>query len=299
MYHIMLFTGQRLDETGLYFYNARYYDPTIGRFISADSLILEPFNPQAFNRYSYCLNNPLKYIDPSGHKVRLGNITIYSDPASPVKYIKRHGGWQNQDTTTLIAAWDKFRELEPNMAKFLESSEKTYDFGFWAFKGSFTKGTWNGDQKVFLGSELKNASAELIAAVIYHESIHVLQGEQSFNPFNWMPCTIYEELVAYQLEYYFRINLGLAPGLSADVIDFNLGLTGDALNEMLEEAKEILGNALWSYNYLPLGNTSDVFPIPIGGGASIWGYTYWGAPIVGFTDPSVTNPGWWENVTGG
>jgi RHS repeat-associated protein len=61
------FTGQRLDGTGLYYYNARYYDPIIGRFISADTIVPNPANPQAFNRYSYCLNNPLKYIDPSGH----------------------------------------------------------------------------------------------------------------------------------------------------------------------------------------------------------------------------------------
>jgi len=62
-----LFTGQRLDQTGLYFYNARYYDATIGRFISPDSVIPEPFNPQSLNRYSYCSNNPLRYTDPSGH----------------------------------------------------------------------------------------------------------------------------------------------------------------------------------------------------------------------------------------
>jgi len=60
-------TGQRLDSTGLYYYNARYYDPTIGRFISPDTIIRDPANPQCFNRYSYCLNNPLKYTDPSGH----------------------------------------------------------------------------------------------------------------------------------------------------------------------------------------------------------------------------------------
>jgi RHS repeat-associated protein len=64
-----LFTGQRLDATGLYFYNARYYDPSIGRFISPDTMIQFPRNPQCFNRYSYCLNNPLKYVDPSGHDV--------------------------------------------------------------------------------------------------------------------------------------------------------------------------------------------------------------------------------------
>jgi len=61
-----LFTGQRLDTTGLYYYNARYYDPTIGRFISADIYVQDYTNPQTLNRYAYCQNNPLKYTDPSG-----------------------------------------------------------------------------------------------------------------------------------------------------------------------------------------------------------------------------------------
>jgi len=55
------------DETGFYNYRARLYDPLLGRFISADSIIPEPGNLQAFNRYSYCVNNPLVYTDPSGH----------------------------------------------------------------------------------------------------------------------------------------------------------------------------------------------------------------------------------------
>jgi RHS repeat-associated protein len=63
-----LFTGQRLDDTGLYYYGARYYDPQIGRFISPDTIVPNPMNPQSFNRYSYCLNNPLRYIDPDGHQ---------------------------------------------------------------------------------------------------------------------------------------------------------------------------------------------------------------------------------------
>ena len=62
-----LFTGQRSDNTGLYYYGARYYDPEIGRFISADTIVPNPSNPQSLNRYSYCLNNPLKYTDPTGH----------------------------------------------------------------------------------------------------------------------------------------------------------------------------------------------------------------------------------------
>jgi len=51
----------------LYFYQARWYDAQIGRFIQPDTIIPEPGNPQALNRYAYTLNNPLKYTDPSGH----------------------------------------------------------------------------------------------------------------------------------------------------------------------------------------------------------------------------------------
>ena len=64
------FTGKELDdETGLMFYGARYYDPEIGRFITADPTIQFPYNLQSLNRYSYCLNNPLRYIDPTGYNI--------------------------------------------------------------------------------------------------------------------------------------------------------------------------------------------------------------------------------------
>jgi RHS repeat-associated protein len=64
-----LFTGQRAESNlgSLYDYNARFYSPAIGRFISADTIVPNPKSPQQFNRYAYTNNNPLKYIDPSGH----------------------------------------------------------------------------------------------------------------------------------------------------------------------------------------------------------------------------------------
>jgi RHS repeat-associated protein len=48
-------------------YNARYYSLFLGRFISPDTVVPEPGNPQNFNRYSYVLNNLAKFTDSSGH----------------------------------------------------------------------------------------------------------------------------------------------------------------------------------------------------------------------------------------
>ncbi|HLY30572.1 MAG TPA: RHS repeat-associated core domain-containing protein, partial [Ktedonobacterales bacterium] len=55
------FTGQRRDVTGLDYYNARYYDPGLGQFTSADS------TPNGINRYGYVKGNPETATDPSGH----------------------------------------------------------------------------------------------------------------------------------------------------------------------------------------------------------------------------------------
>jgi RHS repeat-associated protein len=61
------FTGKEFeDPTGLFYFEARYYDPVIGRFISVDPMRGNPSSPVSLNRYVYGLNNPLRYIDPDG-----------------------------------------------------------------------------------------------------------------------------------------------------------------------------------------------------------------------------------------
>ena len=63
-----LFTGQELDgETGLYYFGARYYDPSTGMFTSADSILARPYDPQSLNRYAYVGGKPLSRFDPDGH----------------------------------------------------------------------------------------------------------------------------------------------------------------------------------------------------------------------------------------
>jgi RHS repeat-associated protein len=62
------YTGEYYDEeSGMYYLRARYYDPVIGRFVAKDSYEGEVTNPLSLNLYIYCYNNPLGYIDPSGH----------------------------------------------------------------------------------------------------------------------------------------------------------------------------------------------------------------------------------------
>jgi RHS repeat-associated protein len=61
------YTGhEHLPWFGLINMNARLYDPALGRFLSPDPFVQAPDFSQNFNRYSYCLNNPLKYTDPDG-----------------------------------------------------------------------------------------------------------------------------------------------------------------------------------------------------------------------------------------
>ncbi len=61
---------EHYDEFDLINMNGRLYDPVLGRMLSPDIAIQDEYNQQAYNRYSYCLNNPLRYTDPSGYFVR-------------------------------------------------------------------------------------------------------------------------------------------------------------------------------------------------------------------------------------
>ncbi len=57
--------------------NGRIYDPTLGRMLQADPFIQFPTNTQSYNRYSYVLNNPLAYTDPSGYFLKeLFNVVV-------------------------------------------------------------------------------------------------------------------------------------------------------------------------------------------------------------------------------
>jgi len=109
------YTGhEHLPQFGLINMNARLYDPVLGRFLSPDPFVQSPLFSQNFNRYSYVLNNPLKYTDPDGEKIlSLGTVfsfftdfvkTIFTGGLDPTSGSARDNAWRNFDPT---APWSK------------------------------------------------------------------------------------------------------------------------------------------------------------------------------------------------
>jgi RHS repeat-associated protein len=80
-YHLT--TKEQDSNTGLYYFNARWYDPSVGRFVSKDPI-------RYINRYSYVNNNPTRFIDPLGLAISIsptpgvpGSYTVYPNAPSP------------------------------------------------------------------------------------------------------------------------------------------------------------------------------------------------------------------------
>ncbi|MGC1123219.1 MAG: RHS repeat-associated core domain-containing protein [Candidatus Methanofastidiosia archaeon] len=82
-----LFSGKEKDSTGLYYFGARYYDPDTGRWISRDYSAGNMKEPMSLNRYTYCYNNPLQYIDPDGldpYSVDINGLVVLGVSNIPV-----------------------------------------------------------------------------------------------------------------------------------------------------------------------------------------------------------------------
>ena len=103
------FTGQKLDGTGLQYYNARYYDPTLGTFISPDSIVPDPGTLIDYNRYAYSRANPLKYNDPSGHcpwciTAGIGAAIGGANTGATYMLTTDYSNWHGSEIATVVGA---------------------------------------------------------------------------------------------------------------------------------------------------------------------------------------------------
>ncbi|MDQ3005568.1 MAG: RHS repeat-associated core domain-containing protein [Chloroflexota bacterium] len=107
------YTGQfsYTADFGLYFYNARWYDPALGRFAQADTIIPSAYDSQSYDRFAYVFNNPIKYNDPSGHigcDEDVNGKCIPTIKSLESQYdIKLTGGWNQNELLILNDALSK------------------------------------------------------------------------------------------------------------------------------------------------------------------------------------------------
>ena len=103
------FTGhEHYTELKIINMNGRLYDPVIARFFSPDNFVQAPGSTQGYNRYSYCLNNPLQWVDPSGERYR---DDWFKDPYGNLQWFDTHeshitvGGVEYENVGERIWAW--------------------------------------------------------------------------------------------------------------------------------------------------------------------------------------------------
>ncbi|HFE65881.1 MAG TPA: RHS repeat-associated core domain-containing protein [Chloroflexi bacterium] len=169
------FTGQRGDmDLGLYYYNARYYLPGAGRFLSADTLVPDPQNPQALNRYAYVLNRPLNFSDPTGHDAQCwasdGNdIPSYTNcdtwMENAIEILKNSGGIDGTRLAQLYESWAN----DPNKMLLI------YAYGD-NRSNMFTRFHSSDEVAIYMGWEVTTTYRRNEIALLGHELEHVDQG---------------------------------------------------------------------------------------------------------------------------
>jgi RHS repeat-associated protein len=209
------FTGQRLDEsTGLYYYGARYYDAALGRFVQADTIVPEPGNPQDLNRYSYVRNNPLRYIDPTGHW--LFEKTPDDPRLTPPGYglPAMHSVSPPPQPLPIEPALEVLAQTPTGqrLAYFARTHDLTVWFGVGPFDAGDRAGNLTGGWLILPKSyqDPTEMSRPEAVALIAHELVHVMQRQQSrMAPF-W--GNLYSEVEASTVQNVILWEIGEAIG---------------------------------------------------------------------------------------
>jgi RHS repeat-associated protein len=156
------YTGhEHLDEFGLINMNGRMYDPIVGRFLSPDPYVQAPDFSQSFNRYSYALNNPLKYTDPTGEflwTILTGvfdflGTAFFKGGLDPTSKSARQNAWRNYDPT---ASWSNTNKaFQIDLGLFRTDENKNFWGRTWEL---ISRHTWQAPQTIigYTGSGVQN-----------------------------------------------------------------------------------------------------------------------------------------------
>ena len=129
------FTGhEHLPIFGLINMNGRLYDPFLARFLSPDPFVQAPDYTQNYNRYSYCLNNPLKYTDPTG-EFFLGTILTFVGDLLKTAFID--GGL---DPTSKSARQNAWKDFDPTAS--WSPTNKAWKIDIGGFKTDPNRNFW-------------------------------------------------------------------------------------------------------------------------------------------------------------
>ncbi|HJW93749.1 MAG TPA: RHS repeat-associated core domain-containing protein, partial [Thermoanaerobaculia bacterium] len=110
----LVFTGHERDDDGtldtqadIDYMHARYYAPVAGRFLSPDRVNGKPETPQSWNRYSYTLNSPLRYVDPNGKQAAPPPVVLIGSGADlKVAVPSTPGGMYNPTSAAALKEWE-------------------------------------------------------------------------------------------------------------------------------------------------------------------------------------------------
>lgn len=168
------FTGhEHLTNFNLINMNGRMYDPVVGRVLSADNFVQKPYSTQSYNRYSYVMNNPLKYTDPSGQF--FGTIMTFVGDLFETAFI--HGGLDLTSKTARNNAWRNFDPTAPgtrtNNAWKIDMGVFKTDpkLSFWGRAGTLlSRFTWEAPQTTLgnLYSHFRNGTRKVDNVEYWH-----------------------------------------------------------------------------------------------------------------------------------